>query len=104
MSIDIAVVPVAGLGTRLLPATKSQPKEMLPVGRKPVVGRPFMYGTTREFLERFGLNDINDLPKVDDLSDALGFELFPQHLGVAGDGVLARDVRAKAHAGRERRR
>jgi UTP--glucose-1-phosphate uridylyltransferase len=35
--IDIAVIPVAGLGTRLLPATKSQPKEMLPVGRKPVV-------------------------------------------------------------------
>ena len=35
--ITIAVVPVAGLGTRLLPATKSQPKEMLPVGRKPVV-------------------------------------------------------------------
>jgi segregation and condensation protein B len=45
------------------------------VGRKPVVGRPFMYGTTREFLERFGLNDIGDLPKVDELSDALGFEL-----------------------------
>jgi UTP--glucose-1-phosphate uridylyltransferase len=37
MTIDTAVVPVAGLGTRLLPATKSQPKEMLPVGRKPVV-------------------------------------------------------------------
>jgi UTP--glucose-1-phosphate uridylyltransferase len=37
MEINIAVVPVAGLGTRLLPATKSQPKEMLPVGRKPVV-------------------------------------------------------------------
>lgn len=35
--IKIAVVPVAGLGTRLLPSTKSQPKEMLPVGRKPVV-------------------------------------------------------------------
>ena len=32
MSIDIAVVPVAGRGTRLLPLTKSQPKEMLPVG------------------------------------------------------------------------
>ena len=37
MNINIAVVPVAGLGTRLLPATKSQPKEMLPVGCKPVV-------------------------------------------------------------------
>ncbi len=37
LALNIAVVPVAGLGTRLLPATKSQPKEMLPVGRKPVV-------------------------------------------------------------------
>jgi UTP--glucose-1-phosphate uridylyltransferase len=35
--IKSAVVPVAGLGTRLLPATKSQPKEMLPVARKPIV-------------------------------------------------------------------
>ena len=31
------MIPVAGLGTRLLPATKSQPKEMLPVGKKPIV-------------------------------------------------------------------
>lgn len=37
MAISNAVVPVAGLGTRLLPATKSQPKEMLPVGKKPIV-------------------------------------------------------------------
>jgi UTP--glucose-1-phosphate uridylyltransferase len=35
--ITLAIVPVAGHGTRLLPSTKSQPKEMLPVGRKPVV-------------------------------------------------------------------
>jgi segregation and condensation protein B len=45
------------------------------VGRKQVVGRPFMYATTREFLERFGLSDLGDLPKVEELSDALGFEL-----------------------------
>ena len=32
-----AVIPAAGIGTRLLPATKSQPKEMLPVGRCPVI-------------------------------------------------------------------
>jgi UTP--glucose-1-phosphate uridylyltransferase len=37
MDIQKVVIPVAGPGTRLLPATKSQPKEMLPVGRKPVV-------------------------------------------------------------------
>ena len=50
------------------------------VGRKQVVGRPFMYATTREFLERFGLNDLSDLPKVEEMSDALGFEL-PLALG-----------------------
>src|SRR5215831_8814629 len=37
MVIKSALVPVAGHGTRLLPATKSQPKEMLPVARKPIV-------------------------------------------------------------------
>jgi hypothetical protein len=39
-----------------------------------------MYATTREFLERFGLNDLSDLPKVEEMSDALGFEL-PLSLG-----------------------
>ncbi len=37
MNIAKAIVPVAGLGTRLLPTTKSLSKEMLPVGRRPVV-------------------------------------------------------------------
>jgi UTP--glucose-1-phosphate uridylyltransferase len=35
--VQNAIVPVAGYGTRLLPATKSQPKEMLAVARKPIV-------------------------------------------------------------------
>jgi segregation and condensation protein B len=43
-------------------------------GRKQVVGRPFLYATTREFLDRFGLKDLTDLPKVEDMADALGFE------------------------------
>ena len=37
MQIQKVVIPVAGAGTRLLPVTKCQPKEMLPVGRKPAV-------------------------------------------------------------------
>jgi segregation and condensation protein B len=44
------------------------------VGRKNVIGRPFLYGTTREFLIRFGLKDLNDLPKVEDMAAALGFD------------------------------
>lgn len=37
MVIKKAVIPAAGLGTRLLPATKAQPKEMLPVVDRPVI-------------------------------------------------------------------
>ena len=44
------------------------------VGRKQVVGRPFMYATTKEFLIRFGLNDLTDLPKVEDMAEALGLD------------------------------
>jgi segregation and condensation protein B len=44
------------------------------VGRKQVVGRPFMYATTKEFLIRFGLNELTDLPKVEDMAEALGLE------------------------------
>jgi len=44
------------------------------VGRKNVIGRPFLYGTTKEFLIRFGLKDLNDLPRVEDMAAALGFD------------------------------
>jgi segregation and condensation protein B len=44
------------------------------VGRKNVVGRPFLYATTREFLIRFGLKDLSDLPRVEDMAEALGFD------------------------------
>jgi segregation and condensation protein B len=45
------------------------------VGRKQVVGRPFLYATTKEFLIRFGLNDLADLPKVEDMAEALGLDV-----------------------------
>lgn len=38
-------------------------------GRKEVVGRPFLYITTRKFLEYFGLNTLGDLPKLEEFSD-----------------------------------
>ena len=43
-------------------------------GRKHVVGRPFLYATTKEFLIRFGLKDLNDLPRIEDMAEALGFD------------------------------
>jgi len=38
-------------------------------GRKKIPGRPFVFGTTREFLEHFGLKSIADLPKMEDFKD-----------------------------------
>jgi len=41
-------------------------------GRKAVVGSPFLYRTTREFLIHFGLNDIRDLPRLEEFGDLIG--------------------------------
>jgi segregation and condensation protein B len=57
-------------------------------GRKQVVGRPFLYSTTREFLDHFGLRDLTDLPKVEDMADALGFE---PPTGLAEQAALAEE-------------
>jgi segregation and condensation protein B len=37
-------------------------------GRKKIPGRPFVFGTTREFLEHFGLKSLGDLPKMEDFT------------------------------------
>ena len=54
-------------------------------GRKEVVGTPFLYKTTKEFLVHFGLDDVKDLPKPEDLDALYGVEtntsqteLFPE--------------------------
>jgi segregation and condensation protein B len=41
------------------------------VGRKDVPGRPFLYGTTKLFLEYFGLKSLKDLPKLEDVNELL---------------------------------
>jgi segregation and condensation protein B len=62
-------------------------------GRKQVVGRPFLYSTTRDFLDRFGLRDVHDLPKVEDMADALGFEV---PVGIAAAAAQPGDEPATA--------
>jgi segregation and condensation protein B len=41
------------------------------LGRKRVVGKPFLYGTTPEFLEHFGLNSLDDLPSLEEFAGLL---------------------------------
>lgn len=74
------IAEIRGVNTSGVLGTLVERRLVKVVGRKQVVGRPFLYGTTREFLERFGLNDISDLPKVEDMADLLGFDL-PSTIG-----------------------
>ncbi len=41
-------------------------------GRKETVGRPMMYGTSKEFLMQFGLKDLSELPSMEDFEDLAG--------------------------------
>lgn len=41
-------------------------------GRKEAVGRPMMYGTSKEFLIQFGLKDLSELPSIEDFEDLAG--------------------------------
>lgn len=45
------------------------------VGRKEVVGRPILYGTSRDFLLNFGLKDLGELPKIEEFAEVLGEEV-----------------------------
>ncbi|HWW92629.1 MAG TPA: SMC-Scp complex subunit ScpB [Vicinamibacteria bacterium] len=45
------------------------------LGRKEVVGRPILYGTTKQFLLHFGLKDLGDLPRIEEFAEVLGEEV-----------------------------
>lgn len=77
------IAEIRGVNTTGVLATLLERHLIKISGRKLVVGRPFLYATTREFLIRFGLRDLNDLPKVEDMADVLGFDL-PTRLAAAG--------------------
>ena len=63
-------------------------------GRKQVIGRPILYKTTKEFLLRFGLKDVNELPSMEEFEKMLGAatqeELF-EPVSQAGTQQLASD-------------
>ena len=44
-------------------------------GRKPVIGRPILYKTTKEFLLRFGLKDVAELPSMEEFEKMAAIEL-----------------------------
>ena len=77
------IAEIRGVNTSAVGGTLLERQLVRVVGRRPVVGRPFLYATTREFLNRFGLSDLGDLPKVEEMAEALGMEV---PLGLATPG------------------
>jgi segregation and condensation protein B len=62
-------------------------------GRKQVIGRPILYKTTKEFLLRFGLKDVNELPSMEEfeklVAESLQSDLLPLQEGVLEAAAVA---------------
>ena len=59
-------------------------------GRKQVIGRPILYKTTKEFLLRFGLKDVNDLPSMEEFEKMAGELAEAEAEGQAQDDAVMR--------------
>lgn len=66
------------------------------VGKKDVPGRPFLYGTSKLFLEYFGLKSLRDLPKLEDVSLLLARTEEQAALAAAEEGGQAEKVNSDA--------
>jgi len=56
-------------------------------GRKQVIGRPILYKTTREFLLRFGLKDVTELPSMEEFEKMAATELDEPEFAAGGDSI-----------------
>jgi segregation and condensation protein B len=62
------------------------------MGRKEVVGRPMLYGTTKQFLLHFGLKDLEELPQIEEFAEVLGEEVDVPGLKRAVEAPLPSSV------------
>jgi segregation and condensation protein B len=75
-------------------ATLLDRKLITTAGRKQVIGRPILYRTTKEFLMRFGLKDVNELPSMEEF-ERLVAESFQGELIPAEDAADAQEMDAE---------
>jgi len=74
-------------------------------GRKQVIGRPILYKTTKEFLVRFGLKDVSELPSMEEfeklVAESFQAELIPTESAAAAETVQERSQTAEESASEE---
>jgi segregation and condensation protein B len=66
------IFEIRGVNTSGVLKTLLERKLIKITGRKNVVGRPLLYGTTKEFLIQFGMNDLSELPKIEEFEEVTG--------------------------------
>jgi segregation and condensation protein B len=71
---------IRGVNSSSVLKTLFEKKLISTAGKKPVVGTPFFYRTTQDFLVRFGLNELNELPKPEDLDADLAATVEPREI------------------------
>jgi segregation and condensation protein B len=85
-------------------ATLLDRKLITTAGRKQVIGRPILYKTTKEFLLRFGLKDVNELPSMEEfeklVSESFESDLLPLDGGLAdATGVPSEETSGEVGTG-----
>jgi segregation and condensation protein B len=65
------ILEIRGVSSSSAIKTLLDRRLIVPKGRKECVGRPVMYGTSKEFLLQFGLKDLSDLPNIEDFEELL---------------------------------
>lgn len=78
---------IRGVGSGSVVANLMERSLVQIVGKAKVLGAPFLYGTTQEFLEYLGLNSLRDLPSMEDLEALLAKEASAE-LALDGDGPV----------------
>src|SRR5216684_8407910 len=86
---------IRGVDSSGVIATLLDRKLITTSGRKQVIGRPILYKTTKEFLMRFGLNEVSELPSMEEfeklVSESFQNELFETESPTAGTPTASTD-------------
>src|SRR5436190_19452180 len=92
---------IRGVDSSGVIATLLERKLITTAGRKAVVGRPILYKTTKEFLLRFGLKDVNELPSMEEfeklVAESFQSDLIPvEETAQEPEGARAADAAQEA--------
>ncbi|HKF20217.1 MAG TPA: SMC-Scp complex subunit ScpB [Candidatus Angelobacter sp.] len=89
---------IRGVDASAVIGTLLERKLVTTAGRKAVVGRPMLYKTSKDFLLRFGLKDLSELPSLEEFEKLAAGEL-QEELAASGDSAVADATGVPDHGG-----